>query len=113
MTMATKRTTKTIDLSTLPKPLFYSPKWQPFTPGLPANRQKLPEPKKWVLVQLDTGDRTMPNPVVVGYLKYAAGVKTEPYFVTPGAAVPKYTPDRVIAWCDALNPGFDWPEPKN
>lgn len=81
-----------------------------FTPGKGRNRQKLPPERKYVLVQLKNIDPAMRNPIVVGYLKYHAGVKSEPFFVTPGANIncPKGD-ERVIAWCDCLPDDFGWP----
>ena len=93
--------------------LICAPKWYTFKANTPRNRQKLPEVKKYVLVMLKSSIRGNPNPIVVGYLKFHAGELSEPYFVTPGANVPIWTDDRVIAWCDGIYPGFEWPEGMN
>lgn len=84
-------------------------KWYNFKPNVPANRQKLPEQKKPVLVKLKNLDEEIGTLIVVGYLKYHAGIKSEPYFVTPCATIncPKGD-DRVIAWCDCLPIDFNW-----
>jgi hypothetical protein len=76
-----------------------------------ANRQKLPAEKKVVLCLLRSDDPSFPNPHVVGYLKYHSGVKSAPYFVTPGArleGVQQSGDDRVIAYCDCLPNDYDW-----
>jgi hypothetical protein len=80
-----------------------SVKWHQFKPFMPANRQKLPPEKKYVLVRIKNLDETFPDPVCVGYLKYHAGVKSEPYFVTPGCSINSPNGDeRVLEWCDCL-----------
>lgn len=76
-------------------------KWYKFTPGKGANRQKLPPPRKYVLVRLKPLKDEFPNPVVVGYLKYHAGVRSEPYFILPGCVFNRPYND-VEAWCDCL-----------
>jgi len=84
-------------------------KWYNFKPNVAANRQKLPPVKKYVLVKVKNLDEGMPDPIVVGYLKYHAGVKSEPYFVTPGASINKPIGDEsTIAWCDCLPEDFNW-----
>lgn len=84
--------------------------WYNFTPLKGRNRQKLPPVKKYVLVKLKNTDPCFPDPVVVGYLKYHAGVKSEPYFVTPGANISTLAgDDRVLSWCDCLPDSFKWP----
>jgi hypothetical protein len=84
-------------------------KWHIFKPFTAGNRQKLPPEKKYVLVMLNNLQFGSQNPIVVGYLKYHAGVKNEPYFVTPGATILTVdTDERVIAWCDCLPNGFKW-----
>jgi len=86
-------------------------KWTKFTPLKGANRQKLPPYKKYVLVKLKNLDPCFPNPIVVGYLKYHAGVKSEPFFVTPGTSINCPNGDeRVICWCDCLPENFVWPK---
>ena len=48
---------------------------------------KHPPERRCVLVQFDRADTKyggLPPTVVVGYLRYAAGDKGSPYFVTPG-----------------------------
>lgn len=87
-------------------------KWYKFKPYVAGNRQKLPPEKKWVLVMIKNDSPMYPHPVVVGYLKFAAGVKSEPYFVTPGASLEQSPtgPERVITWCDCLPETFEWPQ---
>jgi hypothetical protein len=85
-------------------------KWYNFTPNKGANRQRLPQEKKYVLVKLKNMSEGFPDPVVVGYLKYHAGVKQEPYFITPGATIKSLnTDDRVSMWCDCLPDDFTFP----
>ena len=87
--------------------------WYPFDPAK-GSRQHLPPLKKYVLVQIKHPQREhgAPDPVVVGYMKNAAGDKQSPYFVTPGATIEHgYTePGRVIGWCDCLPESFIWPK---
>jgi len=86
-------------------------KWNKFTPLKGANRQKLPLQRKYVLVRIKNLTHGLPNPIVVGYLKYHAGVKSEPYFVTPGASIDKPRGDEsTIEWCDCLPNDFEWGE---
>lgn len=86
-------------------------KWFSFKPLTPQNRQKLPPEKKYVLVRLKNPDENQPNPICVGYLKYHAGVKSEPYFVTTGCAFRDLVgDDRVLQWCDCLPDDFEWGE---
>ena len=80
-------------------------KWYKFTPGKGANRQKLPAERKYVLVRLNKLRKGFPNPVVVGWLKYHAGVRSEPYFVTPGCTF-RQPHDYIEAWCDCLPDHF-------
>lgn len=84
--------------------------WNEFNPSK-GRYQKLPKPKQWVLVQLNNMQQGSPNPVVAGYIKFAAGDKDSPYFVTPGA-IGIQTPvgaERVLRWCK-LPKSFQWPE---
>lgn len=84
-------------------------KWNYFKPNVAGNRQKLPKEKKYVLVKLKNLQEGAVDPIVVGYLKFHAGVKSEPYFVTPGVTIKSpNTDDRVIAWCDCLPDDFNW-----
>jgi hypothetical protein len=84
-------------------------KWYNFKPLTPANRQKLPPQKKYVLVRVKNLDVGMRDPICVGYLKYHAGEKSEPYFVTPGCTInsPRGD-DRALQWCDCLPDDFEW-----
>lgn len=85
-------------------------KWHKFKAFTPSNRQKLPPERKFVLVRIKNLDECFPDPVCVGYLKFHAGVKSEPYFVTPGCTLEKSPvgDERVIEWCDCLPKGFVW-----
>lgn len=58
--------------------------------------KKLPPVYKPVLLKIQ--GRTPPDMMIVGHLKYSAGDKSSPYFVTPG-----YAGGSVIAWCDCLD----------
>lgn len=78
-------------------------KWDQFHAYPEAHRNyRLPPEKKYVLVKLKSVSDIYPSPIVVGYLKYHAGEKSEPYFVTPGATISGSNDNRVIAWCDCL-----------
>ena len=84
-------------------------KWINFKPNTPGNRQKLPPEKKYVLVRIQYLDTSYPNPICVGYLKYHAGIKSEPYFVTPGCTINSSLGDeRVLQWCNCLPDDFIW-----
>ncbi|NTU88446.1 MAG: hypothetical protein HGA54_00850 [Actinobacteria bacterium] len=81
------------------------------------NKQKLPPERKYVLVMTKSNDEASPNPIYVGYLKYAAGDKYSPYFIVPGyEGEPELHQTsngfahliHVVAWCDCMN-GFAWP----
>ncbi len=89
--------------------------WNDFKPNTSADQQPLPPANKYVLVRLMHPSILIPDPVVVGYLKYHAGVKSEPYFVTPGCSI--YTAEenallgdgKVVQWCDCLPDDFEFP----
>lgn len=87
-------------------------KWYKFKAHTPGNRQRLPKQKKYVLVKLKNQDTSFRDPVVVGYLRFHADIKSEPYFVTPGASGINTVNDdsRVIAWSDCLPDDFIWPK---
>ena len=79
-------------------------------------RQKRPPIKKWVLVAYEPDPaRGYEAPcVVAGYRKDAAGDKSCPYFVTPSANFERPPGNglpmrRVVAWCDCLPDGFEFP----
>jgi len=78
-------------------------KWYPFDPSK-GYRQKRPPIKKYVLVILEsTEPGCKPPAVAVGYRKDGAGEPNSPYFVIPGIG------GNVIAWCDCLPDGWEWP----
>jgi hypothetical protein len=80
-------------------------KWHEYSRDL-WHEQKLPEERKYVLVQVEARDepaRGLPPSVAVGYLKYAAGDKRSPQFIVPGVGGP------VVAWCDCLPKDFNAP----
>jgi hypothetical protein len=78
-------------------------KWIDFDPANWAT-QKHPKERKLVLVQLPGVPERGGSPAVaVGYLRYAAGCKDSPYFVTPGVG------GNAVAWCDCLPRGFGAP----
>lgn len=77
------------------------PKWIPYE-GI---KGKLPPERKYVLVQQDeVPEQYRRSSVVVGYLRYAAGDKTSPQFIRPGAAIGEIT-----HWCDCLGDSFNAP----
>jgi hypothetical protein len=70
--------------------------------------QEHPPERKLVLVQRaerqDIGSPIKDAPAVaVGYLRYAAGDKSSPFFVCPGVG------GETVAWCDCLPEGFGAP----
>lgn len=76
-------------------------RWYAFDP-MKGSRQKRPQLKRYVLVQLSAQpDKGLPGAVAVGYMKNAAGDKQCPYFVVPGAAAGEPT-----HWCDCLSDDF-------
>jgi hypothetical protein len=73
--------------------------WVTFNTCL-GSSQRLPPERRCVLVQLPPNGEGSAPAVAVGYLRFAAGDKECPYFVTPGIGG---TP---VAWCDCLPGGF-------
>ena len=69
-----------------------------------GSKQKRPPLKKYVMVICESLEEGSPNSVVLGYRKDAAGNKQSPYFVTPGV-----NRGAVLAWCDCLPDGFEYP----
>ncbi|GAH74182.1 unnamed protein product [marine sediment metagenome] len=76
-------------------------KWYNFNPTK-GSRQKRPPIRKYVLVQLASIDKCLPEAIAVGYRKNAAGDKQSPYFVIPGIG------GTVLRWCDCLPDNFTW-----
>lgn len=73
--------------------------WIPFRPG-----ELLPAERRFVLVQIDKNDsKGMPPSVAVGFLRYASGDKSCPYFVIPGHG---RASDPITHWCDCLGNEF-------
>lgn len=71
-------------------------KWYLFD-TLKGSHQKLPKERKYVLVLCLSLRKQFPDPIVMGYLRYAAGDKQQPQFITPGA-----NQGKPYAWCDCL-----------
>lgn len=67
------------------------------------NKEGYPTEKKEVLVHLLSSQRGVPNSIVVGYMRYAAGDKKSPLWITPGCN------GHIIEWCDCLEDKFKWP----
>jgi hypothetical protein len=86
--------------------------WTRFFPEL-GSKQKLPPEKRYVLVMLPGYEEAgVASSCLVGWLKFAAGDKNCPYFVTPSAWVnsPHYLqPKPAYAWCDCLGDDFHAP----
>ena len=80
-------------------------KWYPFDPDK-GYRQKRPEDFKWVLVKTRSRGPGLPDPISVGYIKYAAGDRSCPYFVCPGVG------GTAMAWCDCLPDDYAETRPK-
>lgn len=77
--------------------------WVPFDQSLWAD-QPLPTERRYVLVMIPPRQREgLPPTVAVGYLRYAAGDKNSPNFITPGVGgVPTH-------WNDCLGDDFAAP----
>lgn len=82
-------------------------KWVPFD-----GHHKLPKERKPVLVKVDSLEHDAGG-VALGYLRYAAGDKSSPYFVCVGIMF-KWRPTH---WADCLPedffesvPGWNWPK---
>ena len=77
-------------------------KWIEFNQAL-KNNQELPDERRCVLVHFD-GSESKARGIAVGYLRYAGGDKTCPYFVTPQfGGIPTH-------WCDSLGDDFVCPK---
>ena len=78
--------------------------WIRFRPNLGTHqRQQLPPERKHVLVQVMSKDPThLPDPIAVGYLRYAGGDRLSPFFVTPGVG------GNCVAWMDCLPEDVDF-----
>lgn len=87
--------------------------WHEFKPERFGN-QRLPPERKYVLIQMSGNENKGVAPaVVVGYLRYSAGDKQSPHFITPGCgaydADGKRVPVRVTHWADCLGKSFNAP----
>ncbi len=77
---------------------------------------KLPPERKYVLCLLEPlENKGIPRGVVVGYLRYAAGDKNSPQFITPGiyriVREGIYCRTREVThWCYCLSRGFEFPK---
>lgn len=79
-------------------------KWYDFKPD-----GALPPERKYVLVRVKNLERGMPDPICVGYMKYHAGIRSAPFFVTPGCTINSPLGDeRAVQWCDCLPEDFEW-----
>lgn len=78
-------------------------KWIDFNSNL-GSSQQLPPERHLVLVQIPRrrlpGGAELPPTVAVGYLRFAAGDVSCPYFVTPGVG------GDAVAWSDCLPADF-------
>lgn len=83
-------------------------KWIPFIDPKLGKNKKLPPEKKYVLLHLEHVDKSKfeSGGICVGWLKYAAGDKTCPFFVHP--AMDSFV--RVIAWSDQIPNFKTWPK---
>jgi hypothetical protein len=71
-----------------------------------SQMNKFPKEKRYVLVQIASDrEKGAASSVAVGYLKYAAGDMSCPYFVVPGFGR-AFT---VTHWCDCLGDDFKAP----
>ncbi len=81
-------------------------RWHPFDPAK-GYRQKRPPERRYVLLAFDYSPAPPnweePSHCAVGYLKYAAGRKDSPQFITPKVGgIPTH-------WCDCLGDHFWMP----
>lgn len=96
------------------------PEWKPFD-ALKGHNQDLPFERRYVLLIIE-GDPAhgMPPRCVMGFLRFAAGDKNSPMFITPGCNFevdkrnkpgfnwPLYP--RILFWADCLGDDFTLPD---
>ena len=68
-----------------------------------------PKERKWVALLVRSSKPGLPNSVNVGYLRYAAGDKSCPFFVIPGGVAAKF-PYHVLAYSEVLPESFTYPK---
>lgn len=68
-----------------------------------------PDERKWVVLLIKSSDNYLPNSLNVGYLRYAAGDKSCPYFVIPGGVKAIY-PFIPLAYSEVLPDDFLYPK---
>ena len=81
--------------------------------GFDSNKgypQKHPAINKWVVLLVETQIDGIPNGLRIGYRINAAGCVASPQFIIPGGNYNMNKQLKVIAWCDCLNDGFDYPK---
>lgn len=83
-------------------------KWTQF---IKDNKKTHPPERKWILVGIEPDKKLHQEitTVCVGYLRYAAGDKTSPYFVLPGAF---FNDDsrKEFCYCDCLPDNYYHPK---
>lgn len=72
--------------------------------GCTKPSRKLPEEKKWILLQIQSEEKGIPDKVCAGYLKYYAGDVNSPGFIIPGSG------GKVKAFCVCLPDDFEYPK---
>lgn len=92
-----------VDFSKYLKSNIPPPIWHPFDEGKGAE-QSLPPKGKLILVCIQESEDGDSPAVNIGYLKYAAGDRSCPYFVRPGARS-----GFVTYWSDCLGDNFTCP----
>jgi len=70
-----------------------------------GSQQVLPPERKNVLCQMKSSHSCFPDPIVLGYLRFAAGDDECPQFITHGAE----GHGEVYRWCDCLPDDFKRP----
>ena len=70
-------------------------KWNKFDEKL-GSGQVLPLPYKVLLLYIESLSQGSPRALAVGYMKFAAGDKESPHFITPGHG------GAVLSWSDCL-----------
>lgn len=69
-----------------------------------------PDERKWVVLLIKSSDNYLPNSLNVGYLRYAAGDKSCPYFVIPGGVKAINCPFIPLAYSEVLPDDFLYPK---
>ena len=82
-------------------------KWIKFDQQKGSNQKRPPE-KRLVIVAIQ-GTELCPEGLALGYIRYAAGDRQCPEFITPGILQRDFQGQsrEIIAWCDCLGDDFE------